>query len=204
MTPTQVAGPPASGVRRGGRPRSAEADVAILDAATEEFIEHGLDGMSVDEVASRAGVSKATIYRRYPSTLALVVAAARQCRMQDVVVGETGVLEHDLRALARATVQMLRSSQAGRAIPRMIADSARQQQLAHERRALVVDRRAQPVALVEHAIARGELQAGTDPAVVVDMLAAPLFYRSLLSGEPSDDAYIDELVAAVLRAFRRG
>ena len=63
--------------RRPGRPRSAEADEAILEAAIELFAEVGLDGLTVEGVAARAGVGKATIYRRYPSKVDLVVAAAR-------------------------------------------------------------------------------------------------------------------------------
>jgi AcrR family transcriptional regulator len=204
VSTTHVTEPSDVRVRRAGRPRSAEADAAILDAATEEFIEHGLDGMSVDEVASRASVSKATIYRRYTSKLALVVAAARRCCAQHLLVSETGSLDDDLRSLARGTVQMLHASQAGRAMPRMVAESARQHALGEERRAFIAERRSQPIALVERAIERGELRPGTDPAVLVDMLSAPLFYRYLLSGEPCDDAYVDELVAAVLRAFGRG
>ncbi|HEY1737864.1 MAG TPA: helix-turn-helix domain-containing protein, partial [Acidimicrobiia bacterium] len=57
-----------------GRPRSAECDRAILEAALAEYAVRGLEAMSVDAVAARAGVSKATIYRRYPSKVELVMA----------------------------------------------------------------------------------------------------------------------------------
>src|SRR4051794_28255306 len=62
--------------RRPGRPRSTEADRVILRTTIQVYGEKGIDGLTVDEVASRAGVSKATIYRRYASKADLVIAAA--------------------------------------------------------------------------------------------------------------------------------
>jgi Tetracyclin repressor-like, C-terminal domain/Bacterial regulatory proteins, tetR family len=63
-------------VRRRGRPRSTEADEAILEAATDAFIELGWDGLTIEGVATRAGVGKTTIYRRYSCRLDLLLAAA--------------------------------------------------------------------------------------------------------------------------------
>ena len=112
-------------VRRVGRPRSAHADVAILDAATEEFIHHGLDGMSVDDVAARARVSKATIYRRYNRKLDLVVAAARRACEERAPLASTGDIRRDLRALGRSLLD--------RDLLRLLLD------LAVERRDLTVE-----------------------------------------------------------------
>ena len=66
--------------RKRGRPRSAEADAAIERATLELLPEHGLRGLSMEEVARRAGVSKATLYRRFPSKKELVEAALRAIR----------------------------------------------------------------------------------------------------------------------------
>jgi AcrR family transcriptional regulator len=189
--------------RRVGRPRSVEADAAILDAAVEAFVDHGLDGLSVDDVAARAGVGKATIYRRYACKVDLVIAAARRCCEQQPQAAETGDVETDLRAVAHALVDMLDRSIAGRAIPRMVAESSRQPEMRDAQRDFVGGRRAHTVALVERAVERGELRADTDAAVLVDMVSGPLFYRHLVTGEPVDDAYVDELVDSVLRAFAR-
>lgn len=189
--------------RRVGRPRSPEVDEAILDAAVEAFVDHGLDGLSVDDVAARAGVGKATIYRRYACKVDLVIAAARRCCEQQPLVAETGDLETDLRAVAHALIDMLDRSIAGRAIPRMVAESSRQPEMRDAQRDFVGGRRAHTVALVERAVERGELRADTDAAVLVDMVSGPLFYRHLVTGEPVDDAYVDELVDSVLRAFAR-
>lgn len=65
--------------RTPGRPRSAEADEAILDAAIDLLIENGIDGTSIEQVARRAGVTRATVYRRYADRTALLVAAIHWC-----------------------------------------------------------------------------------------------------------------------------
>jgi AcrR family transcriptional regulator len=189
--------------RRVGRPRSPEVDEAILDAAVEAFVDHGLDGLSVDDVAARAGVGKATIYRRYACKVDLVVAAARRCCEQQPQVAETGDLDVDLRAVAHALAAMLDRSIAGRAIPRMVAESSRQAEMRDAQRDFVGRRRAHTIALVDRAIERGDLRADTDPAVLVDMISGPLFYRHLVTGEHTDAAYVDRLVDSVLRAFAR-
>ncbi|HEX4777276.1 MAG TPA: TetR/AcrR family transcriptional regulator [Acidimicrobiia bacterium] len=189
--------------RRVGRPRSPEVDEAILDAAVEAFVDHGLDGLSVDDVAARAGVGKATIYRRYACKVDLVVAAARRCCEQQPHGAETGDLDVDLRAVAHALAVMLDRSIAGRAIPRMVAESSRQPEMRDAQRDFVGRRRAHTIALVERAIERGDLRADTDPAVLVDMISGPLFYRHLVTGEHTDAAYVDRLVDSVLRGFAR-
>src|SRR6476469_9854577 len=79
-----------------GRPRSSECDHAILDAALSEYATRGLDGMSVDAVAARAGVSKATIYRRFASKVELVVAAASTIAEETAPKPDTGALIEDL------------------------------------------------------------------------------------------------------------
>ena len=62
-------------MRQLGRPRSTEADRAIIDAVLEEVIAEGIDGMSIEQVAARAGVAKATVYRRWPNKEALLLDA---------------------------------------------------------------------------------------------------------------------------------
>ena len=200
---TGVPGAPAEPERRRGRPRSVEADEAILEAAVEAFVDHGLDGLSVDDVAARAGVGKSTIYRRYACKVDLVIAAARRCCEQQPHAVETGDLDRDLRAVAHGLVDMLDRSTAGRAIPRMVAESARQPAMRDAQRDFVGRRRTHAIEMVERAIARGELRADTDATVLVDMIAGPLFYRHLVTGEPTDGAYVDALVDSVLRSFSR-
>ena len=101
---------------RRGRPRSEQADRAILDAALELFADAGFDGLTVEGVAARAGVGKATIYRRYPCKVDLVMASARFLTQVEAPQPDTGRVEDDLRATARGLVHLLTETAAGGAV----------------------------------------------------------------------------------------
>ena len=81
---------------RAGRPRSTEADDAILDAALDQFCDFGYDGLSVERVAATAGVAKTTIYRRYPTKLDLVMAAIERAKEGARAPVGSGSLRDDL------------------------------------------------------------------------------------------------------------
>ncbi len=117
---------PATGVeaRRPGRPRSAEADEAILAAAVDLFAECGFDGMTVEGVAARAGVGKGTIYRRYPGKLDLIIAASRYFAQEREPAVDTGTIAGDLRALIDWLIGVFTSSPVGTAMPMMVAERA--------------------------------------------------------------------------------
>lgn len=187
------------GERRPGRPRSIACDEAILRAALDEYAERGYEGMSVDAVAARAGVGKATIYRRYQSKTELVVAAASAAAHEDWTPA-TGA---DLRADLRAVLEKVRSvfgTTAGRAARMVLADSLSHPDLADAFHALVAQRRAPTRRIIERAIERGEVSPRVDAGVIADMLGGPVFYRMLISGDPVDDAYLDAIVDTVLAA----
>jgi AcrR family transcriptional regulator len=186
--------------RRLGRPRSVVADEAILDAATASFIECGWEGLTIEGVAARAGVGKTTIYRRYPSRLDLILAAAERLAQEKGDAPDTGSLRGDLRALADALLWMLTETRAGRAIPAMVAATSRHPELAVAYAAFIAERRRMSAAPFERAIARGELAADADIPLMMDLLVAPLFYRAFVSFEPTDAAYVTNLVDAVMRS----
>ncbi len=191
----------ATAERRPGRPRSAEADAAILDAAIDAFIAGGWDGLSFEGVAAAAGVGKTTVYRRYPCRLDLILAAAQKLAEEKGAAPDTGTLRGDLRALADSYLRMVAETRAGRAIPAMVAATARNAELAAAYRSFIGDRRRTFAVPLARAVRRGELALEADPQLVLDLLVAPLFYRAFVSREPLDDRYVDALVDAVLRAF---
>src|SRR5439155_3363439 len=114
VTSTEVPRPP-------GRPRSAEADEAILEAAVELFAEVGLEGLTVEGVAARAGVGKATIYRRYPGKADLVVAAARRFTEGPIDPPDTGSTRGNFRALVDGVIRLLTTTPLGRVLPILVA-----------------------------------------------------------------------------------
>lgn len=189
--------------RRPGRPRRVEVDTSILEAASELFTELGYDALCVEGVATRAGVSKATIYRRYPSKAALVIAAAAALgRSAKGPIPDTGSLRGDLRALGVGYRRLL-ESEAGRAIPALIVARHRDPELAEAHRSFIAERRAEAVVVVARGVERGEIRADTDAdtELVVDLVAGPLFYTVLITGDTPDGDYVDRLVDVVLRAF---
>jgi AcrR family transcriptional regulator len=187
--------------RAQGRPRSALADRAILDAAAELFAECGFDGLTVEGVAGRAGVGKATIYRRYPSKVDLVIETASCLAVQRTSAPDTGSARGDLRALVANLVTFITTTPGGRMIPALVTETRRNPDLAEAHRRFIAERRAAHKAVVRRAIDRGELRADADVDAVVDLLVGPVFYRYLISRGQLDDAFIDALVETVMRAY---
>lgn len=188
---------------RKGRPRSEVADRAILDAALELFADAGFDGLTVEGVAARAGVGKATIYRRYPCKVDLVMASARFLTDVEAPQPDTGRVEDDLRATARGLVHLLTETAAGGAVRQIVAELDRNPELRRAHAEFIKGRRGGTIAAVRRGIDRGELADDTDPELVADLIGGPIFYRHLVTGARLDVGYADELVASVLAPCAR-
>ncbi|ABC81247.1 transcriptional regulator, TetR family [Anaeromyxobacter dehalogenans 2CP-C] len=177
----------------------------VLDATLDLLARVGYARLTFDAVAERAGVSKTTVYRRWPSKPDLVRPAL--LRLVDVFpkARDTGTLRGDLVELAR--VRLLDDTrQRARAIALMranvgVLDDAELQALGR----LVTERANQPiVAAVERGIARGELPPGTDPALVIEPIYATLQFHVFLRSEEPSLAYVEQLVDLVLAGARAG
>jgi len=185
-------------VSRAGRPRSLRADRAILDAATDVFVDRGWDGLRVEDVAVRACVGKTTIYRRYPSKLDLLLAAAEQLCAEKGPIPDTGTVRGDLIAYAATYLRMLTTTRTGRALPEMVAAMARHPELTAPYREFFAERRASWLTLIDRAVSRGELPADVDRDQLVDLIVGPLFYRALVMHQGTDPASVDRLVDTAL------
>jgi AcrR family transcriptional regulator len=188
-----------------GRPRSEEADRAILAAATELLAERGLGGMSMEEVAARAGVGKATIYRRWPSRGALALDAFLAEFQAQQPLPDTGTLRGDLLAALRGWIRSVTRTPAGRMLAGLIAEAQRDPALAAAWRHRVIEPlRARNTVLLDRAIERGEIPAGTDKDVVLDMLFGAAYHRLLNGHRPLTDQFarqvVDLIVAGVSAA----
>ncbi|MHC3818213.1 TetR/AcrR family transcriptional regulator [Streptomyces sp. DT9] len=184
-------------------------DVRIVESAGELLLGHGYDRFSVDEVAVRAGVAKTTLYRRWPTKDHLVVAVV--ARMQDEVpVAYRNDVRADLTRYLNAIVDGLhRMRLAGRpsasgdtsagVVAEVAAAAARHADIGAAVRAMFLRRNALVLRMLEQARDAGELDKDVDPEVVFDQLAGALYYRLLITGAPIDAAYVDRLVASVLR-----
>src|ERR1700729_1629689 len=163
-----------------GRPRSERAHQAILDAANDLLEERGFVDLTIDEVAQRAGVSKPTIYRRWPTKGTLVFEAFSAGFLTGQPVPETGSLRGDLLAALRAFVRVVKGTVTGRTLVGLIAEVQRDPELAEIWRHGFVSRvRAQHRVMVDRAIERGEAASDTDPDVVLDLVFGAAYHRLL-------------------------
>ena len=182
-----------------GRPRRADADEAILTATLEQLADAGAAGLSMDLVAHRAGVGKATIYRRWPSKEALVLDALRVASAP-IPVPDEGSLRADLVAYVDLLVERFRGSRGSDVLPHLVAASCHDAELRASLDDYIRSRQSTLRLLFGRGIERGELPAGTDVDLAVEAVLGVIFYRHLLAGETLDRAYIHRLVEAVLRA----
>jgi AcrR family transcriptional regulator len=185
---------------RRGRPRSEKARTAILDAAAGLLLANGLDAVSMDAVAERAGVSKATIYRwwRTKETLALD-ALFHEWNVVRATTRSTGSLRGDLVALFRPWVRLVRSLPYGRVITALLTEAQTDPEFAVEYRARLIEpRREQARSIFHRAIERGEIPATVKIEVALDLLYGSLYHRLLQGHAPLDDRFVRDVVDTVL------
>jgi AcrR family transcriptional regulator len=190
--------------RRPGRPRSAEAERAILSATLVLLAEAGFEGMSVEHVAGRAGVGKATIYRRWSSKRALVAAALRTLNA-DIEAPDSGGARRDLIQLLRHLRHSTLSALEGVGVAPFLAAVARDGELRRIAWEFLVEpHRAALAAILERGRARGELRADLDIELAIDTIAGTMIYQATL-GEITrfDDERLERLVETLWRGLGR-
>jgi AcrR family transcriptional regulator len=191
----------ATETRRPGRPRSPEAHAAILRAALELALEGGLRGLSMEAIAARAGVGKATIYRRWKSKEALFVEAVQQMA-RTPEIPDTGTVRGDLEAVVAATIGRM-ARDAFRIIPRLLADAADDPRLlAAMQEALLTPRRAALGEILRRGVARGELRADLDVELVTQIVFGTTVASVLMSG--GDTSALPELPLRVFDTLAAG
>ena len=185
---------------RTGRPRSPAADAAIRETTLDLLRSEGYANLTMAGVAAKAGVSTATLYRRWHSKLDLVVHVL-QALAEDWPIPDTGSLEGDCRALLEMMLRGLSST--GPIMRGLVSEFSRNGELAESmRRHLILPRRAAMVSVLDRAARRGELRPGIDYDLVFDILAGALYYRFAVLGRPPTEGLVDDLAALVLRAIR--
>jgi AcrR family transcriptional regulator len=195
MTQEPTTGPP-----RRGRPRSEKAREAILAAAAELLLDRGLGAVNMDAVAEQAGVSKATIYRWWPTKETLALDALyHEWAVARPHARETGSLRGDLLALLRPWVRLVGTRPYGRVIAALITEAQTDPAFAElYRERFVEPRRDQARPILARAIARAELPATTDVELALDLLYGPLYHRLLHGHAPLNERFLRDLVDTVL------
>jgi AcrR family transcriptional regulator len=197
-TATASADPTAVELPHRGRPRDPSCDLAILEATVELLAEVGYDRTSIDAVATRAGVSKPTIYRRWPEGKEqLASAAVAQCKADEPEI-DTGSLRGDLVASIEHMISGMReNAQLAAGLTQRLRESPQLAQVFREQ--IVSAKRERFRAIVQRAVDRGELQRVPEEYALLSDLAPSIIHsRALIIGEPLDSHFVNQFVDHVL------
>ncbi|MEU2504743.1 TetR/AcrR family transcriptional regulator [Streptomyces sp. NPDC007863] len=190
---------------RTGRPRSTEADEAILEATRAALVELGWSKLTMGDVATRAGVAKTTLYRRWANKNELVVDAVAVL-FDELELPDLGSLQADIAHVVLQFATLLERPETQTALMAVVAESTRDVPLRERIRASIVDRQKRLVLDGRRrAQERGELPADPDPVTVdaiddliFDVVAGAVVHRALVSAEPVDAAWVDRLSALLM------
>jgi AcrR family transcriptional regulator len=186
---------------RGGRPRDPQVDVRVVEAVMAELAAAPYSRMRMDDVAARAGVAKTTLYRRYPSKLALVRGALSQYLTRFRLLDSPDV-EAVLADATQQQVDEFAAGAAGVALSNLCAEATHNPELASVVRQAFSTKRDEFAGLLRRGIATGELRADLDVDLFTDLLLAVFPYRLLVSGEPVPFDLAGRLPRALLDGAR--
>jgi AcrR family transcriptional regulator len=191
--------------RAAGRPRSTTADTAILAATREALVELGWSKLTLGDVATRAGVAKTTLYRRWAGKNELVVDAVAEL-FDELELPDRGTLAADIEGVVLQFAAILARPEAKSGLMAVVAESVRDDALRARIRESIVDRQKRLV--VEgraRAQARGELPPETDPEeaartadLIFDVVAGAVVHRTLVSAEPADEEWVRSFTRVLL------
>ncbi|MEO6123306.1 MAG: TetR/AcrR family transcriptional regulator [Ilumatobacteraceae bacterium] len=189
--------PPAEVTPKRGRPRDVRCDHAILQATIDILIEGGAANLSIDGVAARAGVGKATIYRRWSSKEALVLDAINT-EESIIPTPDTGTLRGDLEQYYDGVIERFRDNEGSDVLPHLIEAACYDPEVRLSLDSYLSGRQKPLRVVLQRAIQRGEITSGTDVTVLIDVLVGPTFYRRLLTGGEIDRTFVHKILDIVL------
>jgi AcrR family transcriptional regulator len=195
-----AASAPAGAPGRAGRHRDPAADQAILDATLALLEEVGYGGLTMAAVIERAGVSSATLYRRWPAKHDLVAAAIASLSPPELVV-DKGSLARDLLAFTKALGHG--AAARGTVFGQLAADVHLHPELTASLREKLVEPRLDALAgILERAVARGELRSHPPVDVVFSLIAGPVHHHTAGLGQPATPAFLRTVAVHVLHGLQ--
>lgn len=194
--------PASAGVRLGGR--SARVREAVLRAALELLEESEVADLTVERLASRAGVNKTTIYRRWRDLDGLIGDVLLQVGALHVPIPDTGDFDRDLAELAESLREAITGQAGGKVMTALAAAASRSERAAEVLRGFLRQRFEQAEIIVRRAVERGELAEDMDGKGVIESLGAPFYLRLLVTSDPIDVTFAQRAAAAAAAAARAG
>ena len=185
-----------------GRPRSEEARLSILRTTLEVLSETGFSNLTIEEIAARAGVGKATVYRWWPDKAALVADAFAGSTVSNLHFPDTGSVETDMSQQMRQLIKVFRGPK-GRIVSAILAAGQSDKTLITAfRQRFLLPRRREAYATLDRGIARGELRKNVDRDLLLDSLYGPIYMRFLIQHDGLNPEFVDHLCALVLGGAR--
>lgn len=169
----------------------------MLGAAAHELARSGYPALRIEDVAKRAKVHKTTVYRRWPSKARLMGAMLAQYGSLASEPPDTGSIHGDLLALCE-TLVTLASSPVGRAVARLVSTDLDDPEVHKVIRVQRAKQEAPWLAVIERAIVRGELRAGTNAPLFTEVLRSTIFSRLFRRRQPADPEFLRDLVGLLL------
>jgi AcrR family transcriptional regulator len=187
---------------RPGRPRSERCRLAIMEAAADLLLEGGLAAATMEAIAARAGVSKVTIYKWWPSRGAVAIDAYFHRYQLTVTFQDTGDVAHDLTMQINAMAEAFRG-RAGQVMSELLGQAQTDPALAEVLRdRWIQPRRELTGAVLRRAVARGQIRPDVDIEILMDQLYGPLYYRLTVRHQPLDETLAPALVRTLLDGLR--
>lgn len=186
---------------RKGRPRSEAVHRRILEAARQLLTEGSFADLRLEHVAARAGVGKATIYRRWGSKEALAHELLAELAGPHIAVAETGNTREEMLAAVINPMRAVTETPFGPVIRALLSQIAVNPSLGDPFRATVVQARLDEVArVIARGIARGDLRADADPTIATELLVGPVYFRLMFGGELTVE-FAHRVVDSVLQGY---
>ncbi len=186
---------------RPGRPRSEESRTAVLRATSELLHEVGLRAMTTEEIATRSGASKATIYKWWPNKYAVAIDAFLSELMADSPDPDTGSARDDLASVLRGLLHFY-TGPSGRVFAQLVGEAQSDSVIQKELRThLVGSRRELFRTIWDRGVARGEFRDDVDPDAAIDLIIGPALYRLMIGHAPLTEAAAETILDVAIRGL---
>lgn len=185
-------------------PRVERSRRLICDAALDELAEVGYGAMSIESIAKRAGVGKATIYRHWSGKLDLLASAVDSISTQMDVSPEGTVRDRAIELLTWLANYLSDGGPASACMPAMVSAAQYDESVREFHHRFSAERRAILIGIIDDGKRAGEIRNDADSQMLAEMLVGPLFYRRLMTSGTFPAADVDKIVDAALASVQTG
>jgi AcrR family transcriptional regulator len=190
------------GERRRGRPRNATTRRAILDATRDRLAEVGYARLRLEDVATRVGCGKSTIYRHWPTKEALALEVLDELTRDALPIADVGDTRREMLAAVEQPMRALTRTPFGPVLSGLLSEIATDPSLGDPFRATIVrHRRDQVEAVIDRGIARGDIRPEIERELATELLVGPVYFRLIFAGAEYPADFAERIVEMLLRGY---